>query len=82
MVEEMPNKEHRVYVIDLGSGIQAGNSLETSKIAREYTISFAAPEVLLPKQKVADYKSDVWSVGCLLFFIVTATNPWNSKTRV
>ena len=46
MVEEKENKEPQVYVIDLGSGIQAGNSIDTSVIAREHSALFAAPEIL------------------------------------
>ena len=42
----MPNKEFRAYVIDLGSGIQAGNLEGTTVAAREFSILFAAPEVL------------------------------------
>ncbi len=77
--EDQKTKELKAYVIDLGSGIQAGN-LKTTVVARQLTKTFAAPEVLDENLK-PDYKSDVWSLGCVLYFMVIAIKPWDKSTR-
>ncbi len=67
-------------MIDLGSEIQAGNAEGTTVAARKYSKLFAAPEVLDENLK-SDYKSDVWSLGCVLYFLATEVNPWEASTR-
>ncbi len=44
MVEESPNNELRAYVIDLGSGIVAGN-INTTAAVRESSAMWAPLEV-------------------------------------
>lgn len=46
---------------------------------REMSENFASPELFYDKN--ASYKSDVWSLGCLLYFMVTKAEPWDKKTR-
>ena len=43
------------------------------------TENFASPEVL--KDEIVTFKSDVWSLGCLLYFMVTKKEPWEKNTR-
>jgi serine/threonine protein kinase len=40
---------------------------------------FASPEAL--KEKILNFRSDVWSLGCVLYFMATKKNPWSSETR-
>ncbi len=72
MVEEnLALKEIIAYVIDLGSGIAVGDENSTREV-REWSAMFAALEVNDKNSKVKpDFKSDVWSLGCVLYFMVT-----------
>jgi serine/threonine protein kinase len=80
MVNQIANQDFIAYVIDLGSGIQVGNDMDTkSIIAREWSVCFASPEIL--NDDTPHFASDVWSLGCVLFFMVTQKAPWNSETR-
>lgn len=70
MVEETKEKDYKAYVIDLGSGILAGaQNIITTANAREYSICYAGPEVLRKEQ--SKFKSDIWSLGCVLYFMCT-----------
>jgi p90 ribosomal S6 kinase len=79
MVEKQ-GSEFVPIIIDLGSGVQAGNlSVTQSLLAREYTLSFAPPECW--KNAPIDYSCDIWSLGCLFYFMATSFKPWTHETR-
>jgi eukaryotic-like serine/threonine-protein kinase len=81
MVEEKPNHQYTAYVIDLGSGIQIGNESDTKDIkAREGSLCFSSPEVV--KEEQSYIESDIWSLGCVLYFMATKCNPWKKETRL
>jgi serine/threonine protein kinase len=49
-------------------------------VARELSENFAPPEI--HKEENASFKSDVWSLGCLLYFMATKIEPWDKKSRI
>jgi serine/threonine protein kinase len=69
------NNNSLAKIIDLGSAVQCG-ILQTKNITlRENTVPFSAYEVLFDDH--IDYKSDVWSLGCILFQMVTGHKAWH-----
>jgi serine/threonine protein kinase len=44
------------------------------------TKHYASPEVLIDKK--AEIFSDVWSLGCVLYFMATQKAPWKKETRI
>jgi serine/threonine protein kinase len=46
----------------------------------KYSAFFSPPEYFEDEEQ--NFKSDVWSLGCLLYFIVTDMNPWEDETRI
>jgi eukaryotic-like serine/threonine-protein kinase len=76
MIQDLGNNEFKANIIDLGSGVQAGHFQETqSVVLREYSILFASPEVLI--DKTPEYKSDVWSLGAMFYFMISEMAPWD-----
>ena len=59
-----------VHVIDLGAGVMTKYK-NTSSFATiyQYTESYAAPELILEEKY--EKKSDVWSLGCLFYYLLT-----------
>jgi eukaryotic-like serine/threonine-protein kinase len=80
------NPEGRPVVLDFGlarrlpghAGIERGDSMVTGVGALAGTLSHMAPEVLLGKP--ADGRSDVWSLGVLLFEMTTGQLPFTGRT--
>ena len=67
---EKQGSEFVPKIIDLGSGVQAGNlSITQTNLALEFTYSFAPPETW--RNAPIDYSCDIWSLGCLLYFMAT-----------
>jgi serine/threonine protein kinase len=42
-------------------------------LVRELSESFASPEILFEEEP--DFKIDVWSLGCVLYFMVSGCEP-------
>jgi serine/threonine protein kinase len=80
MIQDLGNNQFKANLIDLGSGIQAGHFQETQSVSvREYSLYFSAPEILT--KKLPDYKSDVWSLGTMFYFMISETTPWSNNSR-
>jgi serine/threonine protein kinase len=45
----------------------------------ELSANFSSPEIL--NKEEPDFKSDVWSLGCILYFITAGVNPWEDSSR-
>lgn len=41
-----------------------------------FTLKYAPPEVYL--DSIVDLKNDIWSLGLLIFEILTGIGPWNN----
>jgi serine/threonine protein kinase len=50
-----------------------------SVVAREFSNFFSSPEVLAKQPSY--FKTDVWSLGCLLYYMATQALPWDHSTR-
>ena len=71
---EMP----RVKVGDLGLAVclKPGESI----IKRAGTVAFMAPEVLA--EQPTDFKSDIWSLGCLLYEMAALQSPFYGQWQI
>ena len=75
----------RVKVLDFGlacrlpqSALPASTSFATDPLALAGTLNYMAPEVLLGA--AADARSDLWSLGVLLFEMCTGDLPFSGRT--
>jgi serine/threonine protein kinase len=73
------NNNTQAQIIDLGSAVQCGTLNTKNVTLRENTIPFSAYEVLFLDR--IDYKSDVWSLGCLFFEMVTGHKAWYNENN-
>ena len=66
----------KIYITDLCMSSLDVNQL----ICTQYPFyqAFLAPEFFTLKDPLSD-KSDLWSLGTLLYFMITKTLPWNTK---
>ena len=75
LIYPAPGGQVRVKVIDFGT---AQTFTHSSKLkATTGTPYYIAPEVLM---KNYDEKCDVWSVGVILYILLSGTPPFNGKT--
>ena len=68
---EMP----RVKIGDLGLAVSLGPG--ESIIKRAGTVAFMAPEVI--KEEPTDFKSDIWSLGVILYTLLVSHLPFKSE---
>jgi serine/threonine protein kinase len=71
------NKFSQAKIIDLGSAVQCGNLNTKNVTQREHSVKYSAFEVLF--LSYADFKSDVWSLGCIIFEMVTGHKAWHDE---
>ena len=72
--------EAKVFLADFGSAIKLNSPLESTSF-RVGTPGYIAPEVI--KGEPYSFSCDVWSLGCLLYVLLTATPPlWDSDRKV
>lgn len=69
----------RIVLVDFGAGRDILEELESSSVALEGTALYMAPEVLL-RQQPASEASDVYSIGVLLYYLLTDTYPVERST--
>ena len=59
---------------DFGISKQMTESAKSSTFTNQWNISYQAPERLL--NKPYDTKADIWSLGCILYFLCTLKHPF------
>lgn len=69
------NKDLTVKLGDLNVSKVAKNSLAYTQTGTPY---YASPEVW--KDKPYDYKSDIWSLGCVLYEMMTLKPPFRADS--
>ena len=68
----------QVKIVDFGSAVD----LEVYEPfgSRGTNVSFTAPEVLLGKESY-DTQADMWSVGCLAYYMLSGSSPFDNDSR-
>ncbi|KAI5180955.1 hypothetical protein NEOKW01_1196 [Nematocida sp. AWRm80] len=72
-----------VHLIDFGcSVLSSQGSVDLSTLPFDGTPAFMAPEMIkrTPKHQIELEKVDIWSFGCLLYFLATQKEPFNSTS--
>jgi hypothetical protein len=68
----------RIVLMDFGAGLERGEVVRKREISPEGTPLYMAPELLAGH--APSVASDIYSVGVLLFFLVTGTHPVSGRT--
>ena len=68
----------RIVLMDFGAGLERGEVGRKREISPEGTPLYMAPELLAGH--APSVASDIYSVGVLLFFLVTGTHPVSGRT--
>ena len=71
----MNNEKTKIKIGDLNVGKIYNKNLKNTQIGTPY---YASPEVW--NNRPYDFKSDIWSVGCLFYEIATLNAPFEGKT--
>ena len=78
MLEKKPddeNDELLIKVIDFGTSTLIDPSEKLTQ--RKGTSMYMAPEVI--QKQEYDFKCDIWSVGVILYILLSGTPPWAGK---
>ncbi len=76
------DREGHVKLLDLGLAVgkeQRGNDSLTSTFDQIGTVDFMAPEQAVDSHNV-DIRADIYSLGCVLYFLVSGKLPFFGKT--
>jgi len=67
-------RKGRIKVVDFGSALFSLNFDCTKKAAILDTVAYVSPE--LASQENVDHRTDIWSVGCILYEMLTGRQPF------
>ncbi|MCM8530979.1 MAG: serine/threonine protein kinase [Lentisphaeraceae bacterium] len=68
----------RLYIPENDKNLLAIDKVESSRVIKG-TPSYMAPEQFSPDKKVVDERTDVFSLGCILFSLLTKNAPFESS---
>ena len=72
-------ESYRIKVVDFGiSGLSMGTNKEKSCAG---SLKYMAPEILSYKNNEPDPAIDIWSMGCILYTLVTGNSPFRDKDK-
>ena len=72
-------ESYKIKVVDFGiSGLVSNTDKDRSNAG---SLKYMAPEVLSFKKNEADPAVDIWSMGCILFTMVTGHSPFRDKDK-
>jgi calcium/calmodulin-dependent protein kinase I len=63
---------HDVRIADLGFAVVIKD--EDSKLLKCGTPAYCAPEILLNKRMNYSFKVDIYSIGCIIYYIITGSH--------
>ena len=66
-----------VKITDFGMAAKLNKGETITKIAG--TIGFMAPEII--QKQPSDFKVDIWSIGVILYALISSTVPFQAQTR-
>lgn len=65
--------EDRFKIIDFGSSVTYASTKKYLELSMANTITYRPPEIFLESTHY-NYKIDIWSIGCVFYFMVTGYN--------
>ena len=66
----MVNRQRQIKVMDMGLALQRRGDGQTGE-GRVGNVAFCAPELLTAVGERGSYQADMWSLGCVLYYMVT-----------